>query len=33
MIALRNARTSRALGVSGPVAMLLASLIYGEGRE
>lgn len=33
MTALQLARLRRALGVSAPVAMLLASLIYGETRE
>ena len=33
MNALQFARLRRALGVSAPVAMLLASLIYGEGQE
>ena len=33
MTPLQFARLRSALGVSGPVAMLLASLIYGEGRE
>lgn len=33
MTALQLARLSRAHGLSGPVARLLASLIYGEGRE
>lgn len=31
--ALRLARLRRALGLSAPVAMLLASLIYGEAKE
>lgn len=30
---LQIARLRRALGLSAPVAMLLASLIYGEGKE
>lgn len=33
MTALQFAHLRRAFGVSGPLAMLLASLIYGEGRE
>ena len=33
MTALQIARIRRELGLSAPLAMLLATLIYGEGRE
>lgn len=33
MNALQLARLRSALGVSAPIAALLAALIYGEGRE
>ena len=33
MTAMQIARLRRELGLSTPLAMLLATLIYGEGRE